>query len=699
MNRTQHHPRLFLTSLALLAALFSPSACQAQYMYLDTNGDGIHTDADAVNPNGPTHVDVWLDTNHDRDGSLQTCNSHTGAPHTWSGSPPDPGLDIFSYDIFLTVTRGVVVWGGYDDSVGFHKLPNGDDVASGSQIHITRFADIGDERSAGRYKLGSMTLSVGAGTPSIQFAPMVGWDFTSFGTDCAATQEFSNSYVYGVDWFDADGILYGGTINHEPTLAQPGSILAVENHTADETLTANDEDGQLLSFSILSGPDYVTVSTVNSGAGQASGLVHVAPASADIGTASATVRVSDGIFWCDRTIPVSVQRELAVQGQPNITVTTGTAFSRYLGADNPLGYNLTYYVASGPPFVTVQAGNYGTQLRFAPTVQDLGVWNVTYGVTNGTIRDEKSLSVEVLREGANTTPVAILSAPSEGIAGRPVALDGSRSSDPNGDRISFAWDFGDGTPGLTGILAEHRYASEGDYTVGLTVHDPDLFAVATKTVHIAPFAPASAYLAGGTGAIFAGTASTVSVRVQAAGGAFSGGEISADALSSFHLSRDSGGEITAIGCDTGINPDGTLVRGILFAASEVASLLGDYRRGETAALTIRGPLSGGGRFSAPLTMRILRHGGVLSAGTSPNPLNPVGQLSFVTSRPGPADVKIFDVSGRLAHHPIDQGRLPAGYHEVTVGHGSSGEALPSGIYYYRIETPEGVARGRFAIVR
>jgi len=111
-----------------------------------------------------------------RDGSLQTCNSHTGAPHSWQGTPSDPGLDIFSYDIFLTVSHGTVVWGEFEEAIGFKKLPNDElNTRNDTQIHITRFADLGYTKSAGRYKLGSMTVSIAAGTPSIFFAPMIAW--------------------------------------------------------------------------------------------------------------------------------------------------------------------------------------------------------------------------------------------------------------------------------------------------------------------------------------------------------------------------------------------------------------------------------------------------------------------------------------------------------------------------------------------
>ncbi len=701
MNRTSLHARLSLaSSLFLISALFGAAPTWAQYMYLDTNGDGVHTDADVVNPAGPTNVDVWLNTNHDRDGSLQTCNSHTGAPQ---GSTSDSGLDFFSYDVYLVVSHGTVVWGEFEDKIGFKKLPNDEfSTRTDKQIHITRFADLGDEKPAGRYKLGSMTVTASAGTPSIFFSPMVGWDYSSFGTQCTATGEFPNSYVYGVDWFDADGALYGGTINHEPVLVQPSWMLVIENHVADQDLQATDEDGQALTFSKFSGPAYATVSTTDPGAGQAAGTIHLAPSSADVGVANLVVRASDGIFWDDKSVQLVVQRELQLNAQSDVTMYAGDTATQPLSAVNVLKEPLQFSVVSGPAFVTVDSRVYGIQTRIAPTARDIGTWTVTLAVSNGTIQDQKSFTLVVMRSPVDHPPVAVAGGPVQGIVGRPVLFDGSQSSDADGDRLSYTWMFGDGSPGATGASVEHRYTAEGDYTVDLTVRDMERFTVGTTIAHVATFAPARAFLPGGNGAMPRG-ATEVVVRVQPLGWSFDASSLAAAGPSSFTLTSGAGKKIAAVGWDTSgdqdADKDGKPDQGVLFAATDVAKLLEDYRGRSNADLTIRGDLSGGGRFSAPLTIQVVHHGGALFAGISPNPLNPVGQLSFVTIRPGTADVKIFDVSGRLAHHPIDHSLLPAGFHEVSVGHGSAGDALPSGIYYYRIETQEGVARGRFAIVR
>jgi PKD repeat protein len=50
------------------------------------------------------------------------------------------------------------------------------------------------------------------------------------------------------------------------------------------------------------------------------------------------------------------------------------------------------------------------------------------------------------------------------------SFDGSASSDPDGNIVSYSWSFGDGTTG-SGVTASRTYASAGNYSVTLTVTD------------------------------------------------------------------------------------------------------------------------------------------------------------------------------------------------------------------------------------
>ena len=97
----------------------------------------------------------------------------------------------------------------------------------------------------------------------------------------------------------------------------------------------------------------------------------------------------------------------------------------------------------------------------------------------------------------NRPPVAVASAtPNSGAAPLTVTLSAAGSSDPDGNPITYEWDFGDGTLHQNGQVVQHTYDIAGQFDAIVTVRDNSL-ASATAKVRIYPgnTAPAAVIVA------------------------------------------------------------------------------------------------------------------------------------------------------------------------------------------------------------
>jgi PKD repeat protein len=99
-----------------------------------------------------------------------------------------------------------------------------------------------------------------------------------------------------------------------------------------------------------------------------------------------------------------------------------------------------------------------------------GSFTVRLTVTDNSGGTGSASSSASIAPPANIPPVADAGGPYSGTVGSPVSFDGSASSDTDGSIVSYAWDFGDGNSG-SGVSPSHSYASDGSFTVSLTVTD------------------------------------------------------------------------------------------------------------------------------------------------------------------------------------------------------------------------------------
>lgn len=121
------------------------------------------------------------------------------------------------------------------------------------------------------------------------------------------------------------------------------------------------------------------------------------------------------------------------------------------------------------------------------TEQDTYIAQVT--VSDGELSDVASVTISAGIIIVNDPPIADISASTtSGNAPLAVTFDASGSSDPNGDALTYSWDFGDGTTG-SGVSVSHTFDSEGDYDVVLTVSDGEYSDDATVTVNVTTASP------------------------------------------------------------------------------------------------------------------------------------------------------------------------------------------------------------------
>lgn len=69
------------------------------------------------------------------------------------------------------------------------------------------------------------------------------------------------------------------------------------------------------------------------------------------------------------------------------------------------------------------------------------------------------------------TPTADAGGPYTADEGTPITLDGTGSSDPDGNPLSYVWIFGDSSGPGSGPSPDHTYLDQGDYEINLTVED------------------------------------------------------------------------------------------------------------------------------------------------------------------------------------------------------------------------------------
>ncbi|MHB8080229.1 MAG: ComEC/Rec2 family competence protein [Candidatus Krumholzibacteriia bacterium] len=85
-------------------------------------------------------------------------------------------------------------------------------------------------------------------------------------------------------------------------------------------------------------------------------------------------------------------------------------------------------------------------------------------------------------------------------------------------------------------------------------------------------------------------------------------------------------------------------------------------------------------------------------GNYPNPFNPLTNIRFVTARGGPVSFTVYDLAGRRLVEKAFEA-APGAQAVRWEGQDGAGHGLPSGVYLYRLQTPEGAGGGRMTLTK
>ncbi|WP_416350892.1 PKD domain-containing protein [Rivularia sp. UHCC 0363] len=315
--------------------------------------------------------------------------------------------------------------------------------------------------------------------------------------------------THTIEWDFGDSFVATGILEPTHTYATPGTynvtltitdsdgaatqdILTVTVNNAAPTITeltgdTNINEGDTATFSANAtdaGNDNLTY-TWNFGDGAESQVGKIVNHKfVDNGTYTVTVTVED-------TNGASTQQTLTVQVDnvaPTITEITGDTVinegdtANYTATvtdpgDDKLTYSWNFGDGSTPK----------TGENVSHIFTDDGIYTVTLTVEDG----DGGIATETITVTVNNVAPTITEITGDtNINEGDIATFKAIANDPGNDKLTYTWDFGDGSTPIQGDNVSHKYLDNGDYTVTLTVTDDDgASTTQTQTLTVNNLAP------------------------------------------------------------------------------------------------------------------------------------------------------------------------------------------------------------------
>ena len=206
------------------------------------------------------------------------------------------------------------------------------------------------------------------------------------------------------------------SVNHYPT--QPTINFPTPNHPAfqpySKTFNAFDEDGDVLTLSVVSKPSWMTFTSNGGGSFTMSGT----PSNANTGGNAFTIRASDGSRYLDRSYSLNVTY---VNRAPTFTTTTllgayaHAPYSEAIVAGDPDNDALTITTVSKPTWLTVATGSDGVvSVTGTPPASPTGSHSFTLRVSDSRgAAIERTFAINLINRGPSVGLVSAAAATAE----------------------------------------------------------------------------------------------------------------------------------------------------------------------------------------------------------------------------------------------------------------------------------------------
>ena len=440
--------RLLLTLLIAVAIAGLAAPAGAQYMYLDSNGNGVSDNGDRLNANGvPTTADVWIITNQDRDGTTAQCKTADG------------DLTINSYVVNLLAQNGTVTYSNFINQQPNWTVSFGEANVGDGQYKNGRGGPAANRLPpGGPYKLMTITITGTAGTPIINVNDLNSnsADFTSFGTQCSGN-DFDNTYKLagthgGSDWTDADGLGTTTGGNAPPVLQAIGNKTVDEHVLLTFTAVAFSGSGFSITYSLdANAPAGATINPTTGvfqwtpNEGQGPGLYAITVRA----TESGPLNASDSETILVTVNEVNQAPVLNPIGDKTVNEGTLLTFQATTIDDNAIVYSLGPGAPSGASLTT------GGNFTWTPTeAQGPGVYPITVVATESggqNLNDSETIQITV--NEVNTAPVLAFIGNRNGfVGGAPVTFTAT-ATDADLPAQTLTFSLGPGSPGGATINA------------------------------------------------------------------------------------------------------------------------------------------------------------------------------------------------------------------------------------------------------